>query len=75
MFELLKTDPKSRARRGRITTTRGVIETPTFMPVGTQATVKALDNRELEEMDAQVILGNTYHLNNRPGMDIMTQAG
>jgi queuine tRNA-ribosyltransferase len=75
VFELLKTDPKSRARRGRITTTRGVIETPTFMPVGTQATVKALDNRELEEMDAQVILGNTYHLNNRPGMDIMTQAG
>ena len=75
MFELLTTDPSSRARRGRITTTRGTIETPTFMPVGTQASVKALDNRELTEMHAQVILGNTYHLNNRPGMEIMTQAG
>jgi len=75
VFELLKTDPHSRARRGRLTTTRGVVETPVFMPVGTQASVKALDNRELEEMGAQIILGNTYHLNLRPGMDIMEQAG
>lgn len=75
MFELLGTAKQSRARRGRITTTRGKIETPAFMPVGTQASVKALDNRELEEMGAQIILGNTYHLNIRPGMDIMAQAG
>ncbi|MGB0578652.1 MAG: tRNA guanosine(34) transglycosylase Tgt [Limisphaerales bacterium] len=75
MFELLATAGQSRARRGRITTTRGKIETPAFMPVGTQASVKALDNRELEEMGSQIILGNTYHLNIRPGMDIMEQAG
>ena len=75
MFELLATAGQSRARRGRITTTRGKIETPAFMPVGTQASVKALDNRELEEMGAQIILGNTYHLNIRPGMEIMAQAG
>lgn len=75
VFELLKSDSTSRARRGRVTTTRGVIETPVFMPVGTQASVKALDNRELEEMGTQIILGNTYHLNLRPGMDIMEQAG
>ena len=75
VFELLKTDSTSRARRGRVTTTRGVIETPVFMPVGTQASVKALDNRELEEMGTQIILGNTYHLNLRPGMAIMEQAG
>lgn len=75
MFELLKTDPHSRARRGRLTTTRGTIETPVFMPVGTQASVKALDNRELLEMGTQIILGNTYHLNIRPGLEIITAAG
>src|SRR5215475_3277659 len=75
MFELLKTDPSSRARLGRLTTTRGVIDTPVFMPVGTQASVKALDPRELEEMGTQIILGNTYHLNLRPGLDIIRAAG
>lgn len=75
MFELLKTDPHSRARRGRLTTAHGAIDTPVFMPVGTQASVKALDNRELLEMGSQIILGNTYHLNLRPGLDIITQAG
>ncbi len=75
MFELLKKDVGTRARLGRVHTTRGVIETPAFMPVGTQATVKALDKRELEEMGSQVILGNTYHLAIRPGMDIIAQAG
>jgi queuine tRNA-ribosyltransferase len=75
MFELLQTDPGSRARRGRLTTARGVIETPVFMPVGTQASVKALDPRELREMGAQIILGNTYHLSIRPGLEIIRAAG
>ena len=75
MFELLKTDAHSRARLGRLRTTRGVIETPVFMPVGTQASVKALDPRELLEMGTQIILGNTYHLSIRPGMEIIAAAG
>src|SRR5579863_8988642 len=75
MFELLKTDPHSRARLGRLTTTRGTIDTPAFMPVGTQGSVKALDPRELVEMGAQIILGNTYHLHIRPGMEIINAAG
>lgn len=75
MFELLKTDPTSKARLGRLTTTRGVIDTPAYMPVGTQATVKALDPRELVEMGAQIILGNTYHLYIRPGLEILRAAG
>jgi queuine tRNA-ribosyltransferase len=75
MFELFKTDPSSRARLGRLTTTRGVIDTPAFMPVGTQGSVKALDPRELEEMGVQIILGNTYHLNIRPGLEIISAAG
>src|SRR5580704_255544 len=75
MFELLQTDSGSRARLGKLTTTRGVIETPVFMPVGTQASAKALDPRELREMGTQIILGNTYHLNIRPGLDIIRAAG
>jgi queuine tRNA-ribosyltransferase len=75
MFELFKTDPSSRARLGRVTTTRGVIDTPAFMPVGTQGSVKALDPRELLEMGTQIMLGNTYHLNIRPGLDIISAAG
>jgi queuine tRNA-ribosyltransferase len=75
VFELLQTDPSSRARRGRLHTAHGVVETPIFMPVGTQASVKALDNRELIEMGTQILLGNTYHLSIRPGMDIIRQAG
>ncbi len=75
MFELLKTDARSKARLGRLTTRRGVIDTPVFMPVGTQASVKALDPRELLEMGTQIILGNTYHLSIRPGMEIITAAG
>jgi queuine tRNA-ribosyltransferase len=75
MFELLKTDTSSKARLGRLTTAHGVIETPVFMPVGTQASVKALDPRELVEMGTQIILGNTYHLNIRPGMEIIRAAG
>jgi queuine tRNA-ribosyltransferase len=75
MFDLLKTDPRSQARLGRLTTTRGRIDTPAFMPVGTQGSVKALDPRELREMGTQILLGNTYHLNIRPGLDIIRQAG
>jgi len=75
MFELLKTDPSSKARLGRITTPRGVIDTPVFMPVGTQGSVKALDPRELREMGTQIMLGNTYHLSIRPGLEIIQQAG
>src|SRR5665213_4506102 len=75
MFTLLQTDPTSKARLGRLTTTRGVIDTPVFMPVGTQASVKALDPRELREMGTQILLGNTYHLAIRPGMEIIKAAG
>jgi len=71
MFELLATDPHSKARRGRLVTRHGVIETPIFMPVGTQGTVKAVSPRELRELKAQIILGNTYHLFVRPGMHVM----
>ena len=75
MFDLLKTDTTTRARLGRLTTAHGVVDTPVFMPVGTQASVKALDPRELIEMGTQIILGNTYHLNIRPGLDIIRAAG
>ena len=75
MFELLKTDAHTKARLGRLTTAHGLVETPVFMPVGTQASVKALDPRELREMGTQIILGNTYHLNLRPGLDIIRAAG
>src|ERR1051325_1849006 len=75
MFELIKKDPATRARLGRLHTAHGTIETPVFMPVGTQASVKALDPRELVEMGTQIILGNTYHLSIRPGMEIINHAG
>jgi queuine tRNA-ribosyltransferase len=75
MFELLKTDPSSKARRGRVTTRHGVVETPIFMPVGTQGTVKGVAPWELTELGAQIILGNTYHLFVRPGMEVMESFG
>jgi len=75
MFELLQTDSGSKARLGRLTTTHGAVDTPVFMPVGTQGSVKALDPRELLETGAQIILGNTYHLSIRPGMEIIQTAG
>jgi queuine tRNA-ribosyltransferase len=75
MFELITADPSSKARLGRLMTSRGMVETPVFMPVGTQGSVKALDPRELREMGTQIILGNTYHLYIRPGIDIIREAG
>lgn len=75
MFELLKTDQNTQARLGKLYTRRGVIDTPVFMPVGTQGSVKALDPRELIEMGVQIILGNTYHLVIRPGIEIIKAAG
>jgi len=75
-FSLQHTDTRSRARAGLVTTDHGVIETPIFMPVGTAATVKAVHQHELaEDIRAQIILGNTYHLYLRPGLDVLRQAG
>jgi queuine tRNA-ribosyltransferase len=75
VFALLATDHSSKARRGRLTTAHGVIETPAFMPVGTQGSVKAVGPRELHELNAQIILGNTYHLFVRPGIDVIRHFG
>lgn len=74
-FELLLRDKHSLARRGRLTTPHGVIETPVFMPVGTQATVKTMAPWELKELGAGIILGNTYHLHLRPGEELVKKAG
>ena len=74
-FELLTTDRQSKARQGRLTTGHGVIETPAFMPIGTQGSVKGVSPRELHEINAQIILGNTYHLFVRPGLDVIKHFG
>ncbi len=89
-FELLATDPATaddigaphapryagtHARRGQLTLNHGVVQTPIFMPVGTYGTVKGVMPRSLEEMGAQIILGNTFHLWMRPGLDVMAQFG
>jgi len=75
-FKLHRTDSNSSARAGEITTDHGVIETPIFMPVGTVGSVKGVSHRELEnDIKAQIILGNTYHLYLRPGLDVLEAAG
>ena len=75
-FDLQYTDSKSNARAGLITTDHGQIETPIFMPVGTVGTVKGVHVTELkEDIEAQIILGNTYHLYLRPGLDVLEKAG
>jgi queuine tRNA-ribosyltransferase len=74
-FELLGEDSHSKARRGRLTTVHGVVEMPAFIPVGTQGTVKAVSPRELRELNAQIILGNSYHLFVRPGLDVIKHFG
>jgi len=70
-FEILATDRHSKARQGRLPTAHGVIDTPAFMPVGTQGSVKGVSPRELRELKAQIVLGNTYHLFVRPGLDVI----
>lgn len=74
-FDLIAKDPKTGARRGCLHTPHGDIQTPIFMPVGTQATVKGVTNDELHDLNAQIILANTYHLYLRPGTDIIERAG
>ena len=74
-YELLHVDKNSGARRGVIHTPHGDIQTPVFMPVGTQATVKALTPEELKDLNAQIILSNTYHLFLRPGHELVKEAG
>ena len=75
MFKLLKTSEKSRARRATLTTPHGEVQTPVFMAVGTQATVKSLTPAQVEETGAQIILGNTYHLNIRPTSELIARFG
>jgi queuine tRNA-ribosyltransferase len=74
-FKVLSKDTKTNARVCEVTTSHGAFQTPIFMPVGTQATVKAIEQRELEEVGAEIILGNTYHLYLRPGEDVLKHAG
>ena len=74
-FTLIKECPHTGARAGILHTPHGDIETPIFMPVGTQATVKGLKVEDLKDLGAQIILSNTYHLYLRPGEDIVAQAG
>jgi len=75
MFEVRATDKSTRARSGRLKTEHGLIETPAFMPVGTQGSVKAVSSRELGELNTQIVLGNTYHLFVRPGLDVIRHFG
>lgn len=74
-FELLHVCKQTGARRGRLHTPHGCVETPVYMPVGTQATVKTVSPDELKDMNADIILSNTYHLHMRPGDDLIAQAG
>ena len=74
-FEIIKECKRTKARAGKLHTPHGVIETPVFMPVGTQATVKTMTPDELKENNAQIILGNTYHLYLRPGHELVKEAG
>lgn len=74
-FSLIQESEKTKARLGRLETTHGVVQTPVFMPVGTQATVKTMTPEELESLGAEIILSNTYHLYLRPGSDVVAEAG
>ncbi|NPA24443.1 MAG: tRNA-guanine transglycosylase, partial [Deltaproteobacteria bacterium] len=76
IFRIIAEDPGTRARRARLTTGHGEIETPCFMPVGTRATVKGLTPKQLaEEIGAQIVLANTYHLFLRPGHQLIEKLG
>lgn len=75
-FQLQGTDPGSAARAGSITTDHGSIQTPIFMPVGTAGSVKAVSQQQLvDDVKAEIILGNTYHLYLRPGLEVLEKAG
>ena len=74
-FEVLTKDPRTRARRGRLHTEHGVIETPIFMPVGTQATVKSMMPDQLRDLDVEILLCNSYHLFLRPGHETVAHLG
>lgn len=74
-FKLKHTDKNCRARVGKLTTSHGVVETPVFMPLGTKGAVKTLTPEELKEIGAEIILGNTYHLYLRPGVEVIEEAG
>jgi len=74
-FDLLDSCPTTRARRGRLTTAHGTVETPCFMPVGTQGTVKTVGSEDLEALGFELILSNTYHLSLRPGADLIERIG
>ena len=75
MYKLIKKDKNTSARRGQIATAHGVLEAPFFMPVGTNATVKSVSFEQLREVEAQIVLSNTYHLFLRPGMDVLNKIG
>src|SRR3990167_1897639 len=74
-FKVIKKDSVTQARLGRLMTAHGAVETPAFMPVGTQGSVKAVSPRELEETGCQMILANTYHLYLRPGVEVIRELG
>src|SRR5436853_1741042 len=74
-FEILSKDPRTRARRGRLHTSHGVVETPIFMPVGTQATVKSMTPDQLRDLNVEILLCNSYHLFLRPGHDTVARLG
>ncbi len=74
-YTLIHQDKNSKARLGKLSTSRGIIDTPSFMPVGTQATIKTLSPSDLNDCGAQIVLANAYHLFLRPGMDVIRQAG
>src|SRR6059058_682745 len=74
-FAVVAAAQHSKARHGRLTTAHGVIDTPAFMPVGTQGSIKGVSPRELRELKAQIILGNTYHLFVRPGLEVIRHFG
>ncbi|MCS7257966.1 MAG: tRNA guanosine(34) transglycosylase Tgt [candidate division WOR-3 bacterium] len=75
LFEITKTDEQSKARRGKLFLPNGIVETPVFMPVGTQGTVKTITPKELNELDVEIIVCNTYHLYLRPGTEVIAAGG
>ncbi|MBN2552297.1 MAG: tRNA-guanine transglycosylase, partial [Spirochaetales bacterium] len=75
IFTVQSRDPRSKARTGLLRLPHGAVETPVFMPVGTNATVKAITNDQMEDLGIRLILGNTYHLFLRPGLEVLERCG